>query len=326
VASILVYIELQGRVASPRSLAALAVGRSIASGLGGTLYALLPCAAPPSYENDDVITQLSRHGADKVILSVHPETRPLALHLTHGPAVQAACASFQPRLILFPASVGGRDLAPRIAMHLGARYSGEVRLELDGSNHLLVSSAFRGHFSVMERLDSLAGPLVATVVSDREPRPTGDEEAEVVMIHAPPPQESAPRIRGARPFSPEDQAMARVVVAGGMGLQSAEGFALLRKVAAALNGAALASSPACAAGLAGPELGPRGLLRAELYVAFGLAGTEEQLAALPAGASVGAVNTDPAAPIMGAARFGLQADAARTLEELLQVLATGEPT
>ncbi len=67
-ANILTYIELEENEASPRSLAALNRGRIIATELGATLYAVLPCAATPSYDDDDIIAVLSRHGADKVIL------------------------------------------------------------------------------------------------------------------------------------------------------------------------------------------------------------------------------------------------------------------
>ena len=67
-ANILVYIELEDGDASPVSLSALNLGRKVASRLGAALYAILPCNVPPTYEENDVITVISQHGADKVIL------------------------------------------------------------------------------------------------------------------------------------------------------------------------------------------------------------------------------------------------------------------
>ena len=72
-ANILIYIELSDNKATPASLFALNRGRDLATELGATLYALLPCATTPTYDDEDIIAVLSRHGADKVILVHHPD-------------------------------------------------------------------------------------------------------------------------------------------------------------------------------------------------------------------------------------------------------------
>ena len=54
-ANILTYIELQGNEATPSSLQALNQGRDVATELGATLYALLPCASTPTYDDEDII-------------------------------------------------------------------------------------------------------------------------------------------------------------------------------------------------------------------------------------------------------------------------------
>ena len=75
-ANILVYIELAGDRPAAASLETLGEARRIASFLGATLYAVLPCVSPPAWGEDDIIAVLSRHGADKVVLTAAPEEIP----------------------------------------------------------------------------------------------------------------------------------------------------------------------------------------------------------------------------------------------------------
>ena len=141
-ANILVFIELEQADTAPdggdgeerivraraseASLHALWVGRRVASQLGATLYAMLPCVAPPCYGEDDIIAVLSRHGADKVVLTTSPSLAPPALYATHAEATFAACDRFPPQLVLFP-QPAGRELGPRVAFKLRARYGELIR-------------------------------------------------------------------------------------------------------------------------------------------------------------------------------------------------------
>src|SRR5215510_11048538 len=104
---------MDGDRPSVPSLEALGEGRRIASYLGATLGAVLPCATPPRYHEDDAIAVLSRHGADKVVLSPGPDLGLPTLHATHGHTLAAATDRMPPALLILAATPGGRAWAPR---------------------------------------------------------------------------------------------------------------------------------------------------------------------------------------------------------------------
>jgi len=104
VANVLVLIELVGDRPSEASLECLGEARRIASFLGATLSAVLPCASPPVYGDDDVFAVLGRHGADKVVLVAAAELAAPALWATHGSALSMVCEKVPPSLFLAAAT------------------------------------------------------------------------------------------------------------------------------------------------------------------------------------------------------------------------------
>lgn len=321
-ANILTYIELEDNEASQRSLAALNKGRIIATELGATLYAVLPCAETPSYDDDDIIAVLSRHGADKVILISHPSLAPPAFFVTHGEALKAVCRLFPPKLLIFPASTASHDLAPRVAVSISARYAPNATIEQNGSNFCIARRVFRRQLVYRQPLTKGEGPLVLSVMQSAPPTVLGDDEAEVVVVQAPPEKDSPLELIEPPVESPGGPlATARIVVAGGAGLQSAEDFELIRELARRLGGAPAATRKACERGIAPPELrvGLDGanIDSARLYLAFGVSGSDYHLAGLGPRTTVVAVNTDRAAPIFKIAHHRVVADARQTLRDLL---------
>jgi electron transfer flavoprotein alpha subunit len=324
VANVFVYIELQENGATSASLSALNVGRAVASNLGATLYALLPCAAPPTYSTDDIITVLARHGADKVVLVTHPSLADPALYVTHGRAVLAACEQFRPRLLLFGASSAGQDLAPRLAAVLGTEYAPLARLELDGAEPRFVSDAFRRRF--VRSFSPRTEALVVTLARSQPPRTVGDDEAEVVVMHGSLPDLPALQFLGRRNAPRGDLASARVVVGGGMGLGDKETFELVRRLAALLGGAPAGSPHACARALVERELqvGIDGsALAPGVYLAFGISGSDRHLAGVGPDTTIVAVNTDGQAPLLAAAEHALVSDAGHALREMIAELEGG---
>lgn len=322
-ANILVHIELSDRVATAGSLSALVSARRIASELGATVHALLPCEAPPSYDSDDTIATLSRHGADKVALVTGPSLVEPALHATHGEAIAAACAQIKPRLLLFAASATSDELAPRLATQLGANYFANARLEHGGpeAGFQLVCEAFRRQYRATSPLRSAGRVVVATLVGLPAPQPLASDDAEVVVIHAPSTNAPRVRVRGRRPVPSSEIACARVVVGGGGGL-SREGVALLPRLATALGGAHALSATLAERESAGDRrfgLGGNGT-SAELYLALGASGSDRHLAGIGPRTVIAAVNSDPGAPIFDRASFGLCADASEAIQALLREL------
>jgi electron transfer flavoprotein alpha subunit len=117
---------------------------------------------------------------------------------------------------------------------------------------------------------------------------------------------------------------ADVVVAGGRGVGSADGFSLLARVAYALGG--------CLGGThTAGELGwcpqharislPGAQIRPRLYLAGGVSGSVRHRSAIRGAQTVVAIDSDPAAPILREADFGIVGDLHQILPALLDELA-----
>ena len=120
-----------------------------------------------------------------------------------------------------------------------------------------------------------------------------------------------------RPVTLHDAA---VVVGAGRGLRHAAGFALAERLAGALGGVVAGDLGALDAGwiseeqlvgLTGQTIAPR------VYLALGIDGDTEHLAAVQGAGAILAVQPDPTAPIAGFADWSVIADPVRFSETLL---------
>jgi electron transfer flavoprotein alpha subunit len=319
VANILVYIEMVGDRPLPASLEALSLGRSIASAIGATNYALLPCAARPSYGEDDPIAVLSRRGADKVLLITHPKLGAPPLHATHGAVVLAACTALPPTLVFFASTPGGRDIAPRLAVQLAAAYMAEPQVELEPNGTLTFTRTVCGGRHLRRvRATELERPIVMTLDPGRRPGTSGDEEAEVVIL---PPtgagegfEEVSRSTKAVRELS-----WAQVVVGAGAGLGPEVAGGVAHELAAALGGEAGVTREAARRDASSSPAriidSTHGRISTRLYIACAASGSYSHLGGVGAETMV-AINRDVKAPIFEVARYGLVADAREAAEAI----------
>ncbi len=123
-------------------------------------------------------------------------------------------------------------------------------------------------------------------------------------------------------------ANARVVVSGGRGVGGPDGYAVLEELAGLLGGAVGVSRVATSLGWRphSQQVGQTGTrVSPDLYLACGISGAIQHLAGCQSAKTMIAINTDPAAAIMGRADYAVIGDLHEVLPALVEALRARPP-
>lgn len=259
----------------------------------------------------------SLQGVSRVLLAEAPHYRGM-LAEEIAPLIASLANHYD--YIAAPATTTGKDILPRAAaLSNTPMLSNVTRIEQGG---VFTHPIYAGN--ALETVQADAPRLFLTLRPTAfSPAPTGGN-AVVQKIEALPPSglatfEGLEAQQSVRP----DVTAARVVVSGGRGIGSAEGFKKLEALADRLGGAVGASRAAVDAGYAPNDwqIGQTGKAVApDLYLAFGISGAVQHLAGMKESRVVVAVNKDENAPIFEVADYSLVMDVHEALEALEKAL------
>ncbi|HSM39061.1 MAG TPA: electron transfer flavoprotein subunit alpha/FixB family protein [Candidatus Limnocylindrales bacterium] len=226
--------------------------------------------------------------------------------ITFAAAAAAAVRDASPLAVLAPATPNGRDLAAALVGLLELPAFGPVRAVSAAGGKLRAEQAtLQGSvITVSEPAEGAPQPAVVLVLANTfTPAEGGSGTAEVSQA----PDSEAGAFGRARVVEshPAEAAVvnleeASVIVAGGRGVGSEEGFAPLHELADVLGGAVGASRAAADAGWIPYQLqiGQTGkVVKPALYIGVGISGAIQHRVGMQSAENVLAINKDPDAPI-----------------------------
>lgn len=231
----------------------------------------------------------------------------------------------KPEILLFGATDKGEDLAPRLAQQLGTGLLPDcTKLEVDQAERILLGTRPTYDGGLMEtNACPEKRPQIATVRPGAvEPYPPSESRAgDVEKITVESVEEVTAKVLEVVKEVPEPALRhAKIVVAGGRGVGSADGFKLLQKLADELGAAVGASRGAFDEGWVGREYwvgGAGGItIGPDLYIACGISGAIQHFLGIKDSKFIVAINKDPRAPIFEFADVGIVGD----LHELVPAL------
>jgi len=322
-----VFIEQRDGVAADVSFELVCKGRKLADALGGSLTAVvLAKNAMPIAE------QVFAYGADAALEISHPSlehyrTEPYARVLAE------LVSTHRPRVVLFGATITGRDLAPRIASATSSGLTADCTdLQISDVDYMKQ----RHEKLLLQIRPAFGGNIVATIIAPDAPTQMATVR-EGVMELAPVPN-PAPVAITSVPFraDPSDELVqiverhrqesrvnlkgASIVVAGGYGLGNKDNFQLVAELARVLGAEVAGTRAAVDAGFlpAERQVGQTGVtVRPKLYIAIGISGAIQHRAGMQEAKKIVAINSDAEAPIFDIAHYGIVGDAMQVVPKFI---------
>ena len=316
--NVFVYIEIEGNQVVEVSQELLTKGRKLANQLGVELHAVVAGTGIKGKVEEQILP----YGVDKLFVfdgeGLFPYTS-----APHTDIIVNLFKEEKPQICLLGATVIGRDLGPRVSSSLTSGLTADcTQLEIGDYEDKKTKTQYKN--LLYQIRPAFGGNIVATIVNpDHRPQmatvrsgvmqkalyqgkakgevvyPDVDkyvsEEAYVVKVLERHVQKAKHNLKGAP-----------IVVSGGYGVGSKEGFDLLFKLAKELHGEVGASRAAVDAGWVDNDrqVGQTGItVHPKVYIACGISGQIQHIAGMQDSGIIISINSDPDAPINNIADY-----------------------
>lgn len=311
-----IFIETDEGKALGSSLELFTAAKAISAKTGGSITAVIIGSGIA-----DEAKTLGAYGARKVIAVEAPYYS--AANYTE--IMYALAKKNEPDALMFSATVNAKDFAPRLACRLKTGTTANcTQLDADPETGV-ISWMMPAPGGVMATiLCEKTRPQMGTVTPGMFKKPERDESktAELVFESFTPAEDPVKLVESVRKAADMMVSIgdAEIIVAGGRGMGSPEGFELVRELAKVLGGAVGASRTVTDAewvpvshliGASGTVVHPK------LYIACGISGAIQHVVGVSADCIV-AINKDASAPIFEIADYGIVGPAEKILPALIE--------
>lgn len=335
---VLVVAEQVNSEVANVTLELLGEGRKLAEKLGTPLSCFIL-----GHKMDKAIERVQEAGADKIYVADDPELAEYRT-LPYRKVIIDELSTWRtpPHTLLMGSTTTGRDLAPRIAAYFETGLTADtIELDIGPYEHkagidktkigLFPECLYANRPSFGESLKArILGPWkdpqMATIRPGvfAMPKANPDNKAKIKKVEVKL-DESDYRLQIAktiREASSIDLNAADVIVAGGYGIGSAEGFKLLEDLAACFDNAVIgASRKVVDLGWIKYEhqIGQTGkTVRPKIYIACGISGALQHRVGMQKADLIIAINKDPDAPIFSFAHHGIVGDMYQVVPEFIE--------
>jgi electron transfer flavoprotein alpha subunit len=318
---VVVFVEHQKGRTHPVSYELLGKGRMLAQTLMEPLYSVII-----GEKLEEATRELVYRGSDKVFVFDDPVLKDFRID-PYTDILSDFFDEIKPSIVLIGATAIGRTLGPRVAARLKTGLTADcTSLDSDPETGLLLQTRPAYGGNIMATIISPnSRPQMATVRYKVMEEASRDETLEAEIIKR--------SIDGSNltdrvkildyQSAPEEVSIvdANLIISGGKGLGSHEGFKLIEQLANKLDAVVGASRPTVDEGWMDyrHQVGLSGrTVRPQLYMACGISGAVQHLAGMKTSDVIIAVNRDPDAPIFGVSTLGVVGDLYEIIPRLIK--------
>ena len=331
IGNVWIFIEQEAGKIAGVSLELVCRGRELAAKLGVKTEALLL----GDKLSEECVNTLFAYGCDTVYLIEDKRLEPFTV-LPYAKVIMDMIKEYHPNILLFGATLKGRELAPRIASEKLAGLTADCTdLQIDDFDDKVNKKQYFN--KLMQIRPAFGGNIIATIVNTWDDPQMVTVREGVMKMDAPDYSRKgklvkiAPKITDVetvvevlervRKDKEIDLKGAQIIVAGGYGVGSAKNFQLIHDLAEALGGEVGASRAAVDAGWAvhDRQVGQTGVtVRPKLYIACGISGAVQHRAGMAEAKKIIAINTDPNAPIFSVAHYSIVGDLNTIIPQMIK--------
>lgn len=284
------------------------------------------CALVLGKNLGEFVKVLGKYGADKIYLVEHDL---LANYTTEAftKVIVELIKELKPSILLFGATVLGKDLSPRVATRLQTGLATDcIKIGLDNNGKFIVTRPMYAGKVLADVEFSDDTPQMATIRPNIFPAVILNEDRKAEIIHKKielTSEDIKTKVLETIKTATErpDLTEAEIIVSGGRGMKGAENFKILEELADVLGATVGASRAAVDAGWR-PQIDQVGqtgkVVSPNLYIACGISGAIQHFAGMGTSKVIVAINKDPEAVIFSKCDYGIVDDLFKVVPALTQ--------